>query len=427
MGRPRTRPQDRQIASYDVPSPSENEGSWDQPCDACREMNPTQLPIEIALTGGPASGKTTTLAVLQQQLSEWGYRPLIAPETATMVFVGAVPDVEHLANHDKERYIQVEEEILLLQMALRERMRALARLFSDERCVIIYDRAEIDVASYVPRDRYDQMLQRAGTTHEQLLASYDSVIHLSSVALADDAEYAKWTNPGRREDREAAIEADARTLAAWMGHEHLHIVDPAGSFEHKQMRVIAALSQALGRPHRATESRRYLIKRGRLPEGALPARARQYEFMQHLTRSSTPQRWSLITRRQTLRPKRNAAQVTYYRQDGLTQNGEQLIRGRIITADEYRRILRSDVTDRQRQSPLIKRRTVMRHRSSELDIDEYLRPGELRPWQIIVSCLSPTAEPDLPEWIGRDVTTTSGYSGIDLALDHLRTGGQLSS
>ena len=46
----------------------------------------------IAITGGPCAGKTTGISIIEQELSEKGYRVFVVPEAATLfINSGAAP------------------------------------------------------------------------------------------------------------------------------------------------------------------------------------------------------------------------------------------------------------------------------------------------------------------------------------------------
>ena len=104
---------------------------------------------EIVLTGGPCAGKSTALSLLLQKLSDWGFRVFIVPEIATTFIGNGVPDIREIANHDSSLYLKIQERILLTQLAFRREFQAWARLFPQDKVVIIYDRGPMDGKAYL--------------------------------------------------------------------------------------------------------------------------------------------------------------------------------------------------------------------------------------------------------------------------------------
>jgi len=206
---------------------------------------PHGLVAEIMLTGGPAAGKTTSLDFLARELRSRGYRVLVVPEMATMVYTGGVPDVADLAANRRKRYVATQGFMTTLQKAMREQYRTYAEGF-EEPVVIIYDRGEMDCRAYLSAAEHRSILRRHGYKARELRDAYDCVIHLRTAAGTPFGDMGN--NPGRRESSaEEAIAADERTLAAWKGHPHLYVVDAHQHFAAKLEAVMAAIDETLAR------------------------------------------------------------------------------------------------------------------------------------------------------------------------------------
>jgi predicted ATPase len=203
------------------------------------------LLAEIALTGGPGGGKTLSLDFLAQELRARGYRVLVCPEIATMIYTGGVADVGDLAANQRKRYVATEAFLNTQQKAMREEYRLYADGF-EEPVVIIYDRGELDCAAYLTPAEHRAMLRRHGLKRRELRDAYDAVIHLKTAAGTVYGDLSN--NPGRRESSDAeALEADDRTLAVWKGHPHHYVIEAAQNFSDKLAAVMAAIDETLAR------------------------------------------------------------------------------------------------------------------------------------------------------------------------------------
>lgn len=200
---------------------------------------------EIVLTGGPCSGKTTSLAYLTEKVRSWGYRVFTAPETATLFIAGGISDISEIEKNDFSRYFKIEKLMLEHQIQQRNSILKRAALFPDEKRVIIYDRAEADVAAYLPREEFEKLIKNMSLGWREIRDSYDGVIHLVSAARGAEKFYTLENNAARRENAKEAGIADEKTQRAWMGHPHLKIIDNSTGFEEKLVRSLQAVAKIL--------------------------------------------------------------------------------------------------------------------------------------------------------------------------------------
>lgn len=215
---------------------------------------------EIVLTGGPCSGKTTALAYIQEWLSNHGWRVFLVPETATMFITRGIHDIQKISENDFNKYLEIEKRMLLYQIRQREEFLALANLFKNDKCVIIYDRAEGDVSAYLPKKYFDVMVEDMRINWDLIKISYDGVIHLVTAANGAEEFYTTTNNKARREDTVEAIIADIKTQAAWLGTSKLRIIDNSTGFEIKLKRALQAIAGFLGIPVPLEIERKFLLR-----------------------------------------------------------------------------------------------------------------------------------------------------------------------
>jgi AAA domain len=194
--------------------------------------------VEIVLTGGSCAGKTTALTLLAQSLREKGHDVLTVPEAASMLITAGVPDIGGVSKHDLERGCVLQEQIYVVQRALRRSYRGLAQLFYSDTVVILYDRGELDGIAYHGHDDCVRGFARSeGTTLEAIRDGYSAVMHL--VTTADGAEhvYTLSNNPARWDSVEEACTYDQRVYRLWQDHPRHYVIDNSTDFIGKMRRL----------------------------------------------------------------------------------------------------------------------------------------------------------------------------------------------
>lgn len=322
---------------------------------------------EIVITGGPCGGKTTCLAYLQQRLSEYGFRVLVAPETATILITGGVHDMVDLAMNDQDMYFEVQRELVGMQRAIRDQFRRLANAFArerGERVVILFDRGEADDAAYISPSEWEALLAEERLTWFDVRDSYDAVIHMTTVAKGKPELYTTENNAARQESVEQAVEMDDRTLAGWVGHPHLRIIDnePDGGFDGKLRRALAAATRAVGVPAPVEIERKFLLAPA--PELELLPNARRFEIEQTYLLSADPDKEIRVRRRAD-----EHGNSTFYRTEKvrLTAAVREEVE-RIISAREYLRLLSQADPERKAVS---KTRFCFAYAAQQFELDVY--------------------------------------------------------
>lgn len=258
---------------------------------------------KIVLTGGPAAGKTTLISrILHEFKQEDGWRVITIPETATELIsgFGIRPFggcMSMLAFQDFVIADQIHKE----QLALKA-----AEVVSEENVLIIYDRALMDDKAYISDEEFAQVLSRFdGRTEASVLAGYDAVIHL--VTCAKGAEFAyNLGNAARTESLEYAREMDDRTLRAWRGHPHLHIIDNSVNFEDKINRAMREIYRILGEPEPMVKKRKFLVEMPDVEQLCAQYGALALDMMQTYLRVLTPN----VERR--IRQQKNGEDYLYF-------------------------------------------------------------------------------------------------------------------
>jgi CYTH domain-containing protein/predicted ATPase len=372
-------------------------------------MSKRVTPIEIVLTGGPAAGKTTALARLAAKLSDWGFRVLLAPEVATIVISGGLQDIGAIAGSDQPRFVAIEGELLLFQRALRERYRALAEAIGDERTVIIYDRGEMDVQAYLGRETFSALSEELRLTTADMRDSYDGVIHMVSSAVGAPQAYTTANNVARRETIDEAAALDAVTLAAWVGHPHLRIIDNTTNFDAKIRKTVAAVARMVGVPEPLEIERRFLLDSAPSAETLAALGATPIPIEQVYLASDDPGREVRIRRRGV-----PGAAVHFrtekVRIDAVSRHETE----RIISPTEYRGLLSSADPSR---AVIRKTRHCFPYKGAYLELDVFDAPAGLT--IVEVELVEASDAVVLPEVLGRaiEITGDDYYTNASIARD----------
>lgn len=208
---------------------------------------------EIVISGGPCSGKTQAKQFFIEQLRAWGYRVLYIDEEATSLFDPGIPDIAQVLEHHPEVFFEIEREILRGYRDRRRQRRRVAELFErlnpDQPVVILVERGEAEGRYYAGPSQFEQLMKEEGLTWCDVRDSYHGVIFLVTAADGAEEHYTQANNSARYESTLAAArEANNQTLAAWIGHPHLFIIDNSTDFDGKKQRALQALTRVIGVP-----------------------------------------------------------------------------------------------------------------------------------------------------------------------------------
>ncbi len=197
---------------------------------------------KIVLTGGPCSGKTTSLSYLAEKLSDFGFMVFIVPEAATLAISGGI-DPRKMS--DVEQIKLFEESLFDIQLYLEKIIEKSAlKIFPAAKKVILCDRGIMDLKAYMPEPaefNFKNLLEKKKRSAVKIRDNYEGVIHLITAAEGATEFYTRENNKARLETPQEAILADQKTRDCWLGHPHLKIIDNSTDFAGKKKRVLAAI------------------------------------------------------------------------------------------------------------------------------------------------------------------------------------------
>jgi len=319
----------------------------------------------VVLTGGPCSGKSTSLAYLTEKLSDQGFMVAVIPETATMVTNNGIN------RHIMDRMGQIriyQESIIDIQLMMEETYKnAMEGAFPDKKKILLLDRGVMDTKAYLPKKEWDSILAKKGFSEINLRDRYAGVIHMLTAADGLPGQYSADGNPARLEKTiGAAIEADRRTRNAWLGHRRLVVIGNQISFDEKIKRVLNVILHHLGHTVFVGGEKKYLVDS--VDIGSLPDHQRINIEQTYLVSKVRGQR--LMVKR---RSQYGSCMYFLVRGDVKTRDGRNHTEEEIITVQEYSKLL--GMKD-PKLNPVIKDRICFIWENSHYEIDIYAGTNE---------------------------------------------------
>ena len=207
----------------------------------------------FVITGGPCAGKTTCLSILEQSLTQKGFKVIVVSETATELINSGITPWEL----NSETF-----QSLLIDLSINKEDTACTAAFSFKKdVVILFDRGLLDCKAYVSQDAFNEILRQRNTTENEILNSYDGVFHLVTAAKGAEEFYTLANNTARKETPEQAIELDDKTQSAWIGHPNFRVIDNSTDFKNKIDRLLNEVYSIIGLPIATHVQKKFLIKK----------------------------------------------------------------------------------------------------------------------------------------------------------------------
>lgn len=359
------------------------------------------------VAGGIITHNTSSMAYLQEHLSQLGYRVLIVPEVATMFITGGIADIGHLATNRPDIYLDVQLNLVMAQVELRRRFLALAESFPEDRIVILHDRGPMDARAYMSAEQFEAVMAESGLGYSELRDSYDAVLHLVTAAKGAEEAYTLENNAARQESAKQAKDADQRTLHSWIGHPHLRVIDSGASFEGKLKRVLAEVLHLLGEPEPLEVERKFLLAAA--PDLSKLPHTQAIEIEQRYLTSEDP----TVVRRVRRRSQQGGGATYYLTEKRRMSTGETIEKEQIISARQYVRELQNADPSK---ATIKKTRYCFAYKNSYFELDQFHTPPGL--WLLEVELSSADQEIVLPTeflWIAKEVSDDPAFKNETLA------------
>ncbi len=193
---------------------------------------------KFVITGGPCGGKTSVIEALKQEFSQ---RVIFVNEVATeLLNIFPVPGRDMALSGEWLKSFQV--------AVYHTQKQAEAIWLSLSQCVMVCDRGLLDGAAYLGDKQ--AFCQLVGASEQDMLASYDWIFHLESLAVACPDRYLalKAGNPNRYESIDGAQKVDAALKEAWSGHANHLVLSGRDDLESKIALIRQVVADHLAQP-----------------------------------------------------------------------------------------------------------------------------------------------------------------------------------
>jgi len=186
----------------------------------------------VVLTGGPCAGKTTTLNKLR---CKFGARIVVVPETATMLLSSGFPIPGKDIEWSPEWQMEFQSAIFSVQKSMENAYTLLAQ--EKGASLVICDRGLLDGAAYT-QGGLKAFCQIHNVDLATVLARYEAVIHLESLAVGRPELYGKTSNEKRMESLEEAQKLEFAIRMIWSNHSNYFFINSENTMTEKISKVI---------------------------------------------------------------------------------------------------------------------------------------------------------------------------------------------
>ncbi len=360
----------------------------------------------IGVTGGPSAGKSTGIDKIIEELTEKGYIVFLLPEGATFLMGNGIKPKENEGEEGLTMY-DFEEIVIGYQLELQKLYVDMAKRCGDKDVIILCDRGIPDVLAYIPKEEYINLLKKFGINEISARDMYDMAIHMISPAVEMKEFYTKTNNKHRRESCSEAAEKDQKTLAAWMGHPHLRVINSYEKFEDKIKHLMSELYSFLGLPVPIEIEKKYLIK---MPD--IDCLIKEY----HANKSEILQTY-LLSEHEEERVRQRGINGNYWYTNTIKikiNEEERLEQNETISKEEYLAcLMRTDTS----LKPIRKNRYNFVYKNQYFELDVYPSSYDVAVLEIELTNIN--SEVGLPPFINviKDVTEDPRYKNAALAKD----------
>ncbi len=338
------------------------------------------------------------MAMVNEKLSNFGYKVFIVPEAATLLMEAGLNKRE--ASFQK----YVLEQIIFEEDLLRD-----AAMNCDGKSVVIADRGAMDGMAYAGADAFSEVIGSLGYKIPDLRDKrYDGVVHLVTAADGAQEFYTLENNRVRDESPEEAILRDREIQKAWLGTPKLKIIgNESSDFKQKKRKAFKAICGILGLPIPLEIERKFSLKNN-FDLRSIPVPYQEIHIIQNYLFSENGSEEERIRKRG-----QDKSYVYFHTIKSAIVGLVRSEREKIISKSEYLDFMKHR---NPRLGTIEKRRFCFIWKNQYFELDSFIHPSFKKPLLEIES----TEENDkveLPDFlpIDREVTGNHMYSNRYIA------------
>lgn len=357
---------------------------------------------KIVLTGGPCAGKSTAIELIRNKLMHLGFNVAVIEEGATYLMKNGLSP-QNMREQDFQ-FINLQN-----QIRMEENMEEYAKKLSKP-TIIICDRGALDAKAYAGEKLFNEITSKLNTSEQDLKNRYDLVIFLNSMATLGKEHYSKENNQHRRENYEEALDANARTLNAWVGHPKLRPIQNEIEFKSditkKIEKIMQEITSFMGIPMPLEIERKYLIEKPNIASLKNYTEVEESQIQQ--TYLTSPKDKEIRIRKHTSR----GVDSYFYTQKTKNNNVSRFEVEQKITKQEYDYL--NNFADPNKET-IHKTRYYFVHNGQYFELDVY---PFLKKYAILELELADENKPvQLPDYLTvvREITEESAYKNSNIA------------
>ncbi len=172
---------------------------------------------------------------IKEYFSKLRYDVYIVNEIATILILGGI-------TAQKIGGKNFQELVIKMQIEIQKTYEKAIQLSESIKNLIIFDRCPIDAMMFIDRADFDEIAKKLNTTYEEIISSYDGIMHMEAVANKYPELYTSDNNKARKDEGKHTIEADNRLLEAYKNHPKLY---SCKDYDEKVKKLIEKIEKVL--------------------------------------------------------------------------------------------------------------------------------------------------------------------------------------
>ena len=183
-------------------------------------------------------GKTTTIKYVKEYLENKGFEVFVINEVPTMLS-------DNGFNSRRCGRMNFLELIIKIELYLKNTLEEEVKKCSYKNKIMIFDRCPIDNLAFIEREQLDIILKKLDTSYDEIINSFDLILHLETVAKEYPQLYTNENNKNRTLDKELAIERNDKILKAYEKSPKRIIIKSYKDIEKKYNKVVEEIEKII--------------------------------------------------------------------------------------------------------------------------------------------------------------------------------------
>jgi len=194
--------------------------------------------IKILFTGGSGAGKTRTIKLAREHFENKGYDVFIISEIPTML----LNDGFNSKRCGRMNFLEL---IAKIELYLSNLLVEQAQNSDNEKKMILFDKCPIDNIAFIEKEELTNMLEKLNTSFDEIINSFDLILHLETIAKSYPELYTNDNNKNRTLDKELAITRNNRLLEVYRQNPKCVVIEGCKDIKEKQEKAIKTIESIL--------------------------------------------------------------------------------------------------------------------------------------------------------------------------------------